>query len=56
MTEYTAGERVVITEGDFAGSVATVQVDGQILRVITNGRGHYEKWVFDYEVKREGEK
>lgn len=59
MTEYKAGERVVITEGDFAGTVATVQeVQGQMLRVITNCRGNYEKWVFDFEVKplAEGDK
>lgn len=49
---YQPGDRVVIVTGDFEGSVATVQeVDGQMLRVITNGRGNYEKWVFDYEVE-----
>lgn len=56
-TEYKPGERVVITEGEFAGTVATIQeVQGQMLRVITNSRGHFEKWVFDFEVKREGAK
>lgn len=52
MTPYQVGERVVITEGDFAGTVAVIQeVQGQMLRVITNSRGNYEKWVFDFEVK-----
>lgn len=56
MTPYQVGEKVVITEGDFAGVVATIQEikDGQMLRVLTSV-GLHAKWVFDFEVKREGE-
>lgn len=52
MTEYKVGERVVITEGDFAGTVAVIQEikDGQMLRVLTSV-GLHTKWVFDFEVK-----
>lgn len=50
-TEYKPGERIVITEGDFAGTVATIQeVQGQMLRVLTD-KGLHTKWVFDFEVK-----
>ena len=38
MTEYKVGESIVITEGDFAGTVATIQEvkGGQMFRVLTS--------------------
>lgn len=52
---YEPGQKVVILEGSFAGSVAVIQeVDDKMLRVITTGRGNYEKWVMVWEVGPEG--